>query len=172
LFDTTQDSIAIPVDSIISEPIKTEIQKDKEIEKRNTPEKVGDVQTTKTDEPVKEEKELQTFSEPKAVTLEQAFKLFENGVDFVDARDEGDFLAGHITKSINIPFDDFDNHKQKLDQLSKDKPMVIYCAGTDCDLSILLGNLLFEMGYKKIYVFFGGWNDWLDAKYPVDYPQE
>ena len=170
MFDTAQDSVAIPEDSIVSESIETEFQK--EIEEQNSPEKVDNEQTAKTDEPVKEEKELQTFSEPKAVTLEQAFKLFENGVAFVDARDEGDFLAGHITNSINIPFDDFDNHKQKLDQLSKDKPIVIYCAGTDCDLSILLGNLLFDMGYKKIYVFFGGWYDWLDAKYPVDYSQE
>lgn len=172
LFDTSEDAVVIPEDSIVSEPAGTEIQKEKEIEKKNTPEKVENLQTTKTDEPNKEEKELQAFSEPKAVTLEQAYKLFNNGVTFIDARDEGDFLAGHISNSINIPFDDFDNHKQKLDQLSKDKPMVIYCGGTDCDLSHLLANLLFEKGYKQVYVFFGGWYDWLDAKYPVVYPEE
>ena len=56
--------------------------------------------------------------------------------------------------------------------LSKEKPMVIYCGGTDCDLSILLGNLLFEQGYKQVYVFFGGWFDWLSANYPVENPTE
>ena len=116
--------------------------------------------------------EVITFTEPKAITLEQAYKLFNNGVQFVDARDESDYLAGHITNSINIPFDDFDNHQKKLEQLSKEKPLVIYCAGTDCDLSILLGNLLFEQGYKQVYVFFSGWLEWLNADYPVKYPDD
>jgi rhodanese-related sulfurtransferase len=114
--------------------------------------------------------EVAAFTEPKAIKLDQAYTLFNKGITFVDAREESDYLAGHITNSINIPFDDFDNYKQKLNQLSKEKPMVIYCAGTDCDLSILLGNLLFEKGYKKVYVFFGGWIDWLNANYPVEYP--
>jgi len=113
-------------------------------------------------------KEAIAFTEPKAITLEQAYSLFNKGVKFVDARDEPDYLAGHITNSINIPFDDFDNHKQKLDQLSKENPIVIYCAGTDCDLSHLLANLLFGQGYNQVYVFFGGWLEWLNANYPVE----
>jgi len=113
-------------------------------------------------------KEAIAFAEPKAITLEQAYTLYNRDVKFVDARDEADYLAGHITNSINIPFDDFDNHKQKLEQLSKEKPLVIYCAGTDCDLSHLLANLLFEQGYKQVYVFFGGWNEWLTADYPIE----
>jgi len=119
-----------------------------------------------------EVKEAIAFTEPKAITLEQAYSLFNKGVKFVDARDEPDYLAGHITNSINIPFDDFDNHKHKLEMLSKEKPMVIYCGGTDCDLSILLGNLLFEQGYKQVYVFFDGWLEWLNANYPVENPTE
>jgi rhodanese-related sulfurtransferase len=117
---------------------------------------------------IKEEiKEAIVFTEPKAITLEQAYTLFKKGITFVDSRDETDYILGHISNSMNIPFDDFDNHKQKLEQLSREKPMVIYCAGTDCDLSHLLANLLFEQGYKQVYVFFGGWNEWLNANYPI-----
>ena len=112
------------------------------------------------------EKSLE-FSAPKAISLEQAYSLFNKGVVFIDARDESDFLAGHILNSINIPFDDFDNHKQKLFSISKKKPVVIYCAGTECDLSHLLANMLFEKGYKQVYVFFGGWGEWNEADYPV-----
>lgn len=123
-------------------------------------------------EPIKtEDKKTGTvvaFTEPKAVTLDQAYKLFNSGVLFIDARDEADYVLGHISNSINIPFDDFDNHKQKLEKLSKEKPMVVYCAGTDCDLSHLLANLLFEKGYKQVYVFFGGWNEWIEANYSID----
>ena len=112
--------------------------------------------------------EVVAFEEPRAIKLEQAYSLYNKGILFIDARDEGDFDAGHIKNSVNIPFDDFDNHKQKLDKISKDKPMVIYCAGTECDLSHLLANLLFDKGYKQVYVFFGGWVEWQDAKYPTE----
>lgn len=120
----------------------------------------------------KEISEPITFSEPQAITLSQAYTLFKRNVLFIDARDEADYLAGHIAKSVNIPFDDFDNHKSKLESISKEKPVVIYCAGTECDLSILLGNLLFSQGYKQVYVFFGGWGDWVNANYPIEYPSE
>ena len=121
----------------------------------------------------KKKVELAAFTEPKAIKLDQAYILYNKGITFIDARDTSDFIAGHIKNSINIPFDDFDNYKQRLDQLSKENPLVVYCAGTECDLSILLGNLLFnEMGYKKVYVFFGGWLDWTKAKYPVEKSSE
>jgi rhodanese-related sulfurtransferase len=101
--------------------------------------------------------------------LDQAYVLYNKGITFIDARDTSDFFAGHIKNSVNIPFDDFDNYKERLDQLPKENPLVVYCAGTECDLSILLGKLLFEeMGYKKVYVFFGGWVDWSKAEYPIE----
>jgi rhodanese-related sulfurtransferase len=140
-----------------------EDKKNKEVVKEET--------KTNLSEPKKiseEIKEALAFTEPKAITLEQAYTLFNKDITFVDSRDEADYIFGHITNSINIPFDDFDNHKQKLEKLSKDKPLVIYCAGTDCDLSHLLANLLFKQGYKQVYVFFGGWNEWLNASYPIE----
>jgi rhodanese-related sulfurtransferase len=164
--NSTDDSSSI----IIPEKDKAKNISEKQ-SKENNPEEIKSDQ--KEPQKIAEEIEkVQAFTEPKAITLEQAYKLFNNGVQFVDARDESDYLAGHITNSINIPFDDFDNHKQKLEQLSKEKPLVIYCAGTDCDLSILLGNLLFEKGYKQVYVFFGGWNEWLNVKYPTEQSSE
>lgn len=176
------DSLFLKLDKItpvsIDDSSSLEISKvDKEKSLENTKPKAVLKEKTEpiTSEPkkiIEEVKEAIAFTEPQAITLDQAYTLFNKDVKFVDARDEADYLAGHITNSINIPFDDFDNHKQKLEMLSKEKPMVIYCGGTDCDLSILLGNLLFEQGYKQVYVFFGGWFDWLSANYPVKNPTE
>jgi len=118
------------------------------------------------------ENEVVAFAEPQAIKLSQAYSLFKKDVLFIDARDESDYLVGHITGSLNIPFEDFDNHKQKLEQIPKEKPIVIYCAGTECDLSPLLANLLFEQGYKQVYVFFGGWVEWQEANYPMEHPSE
>ena len=176
------DSLFLDMDKITPESIddslslkSSEVEKEKGLENTNPKDVVEEQTEPITSEPKKvidEIKEAIAFTEPKAITLDQAYTLFNRDVKFVDARDEADYLAGHITNSLNIPFDDFDNHKQKLEMLSKEKPMVIYCGGTDCDLSILLGNLLFEQGYKQVYVFFGGWFDWLSANYPVEYPTE
>ena len=55
-----------------------------------------------------------------------------------------------------------------LKKIDKKQQIVTYCAGSECDLSIVLGNVMFDRGYKKLYVFFGGWNDWLKAKYPIE----
>jgi rhodanese-related sulfurtransferase len=157
-------SLAISENSIES------IQKDRqdsEVLKEDSKESTSDLKKKSEDKD-----EVIAFAEPKAINIDQAYTLYNKDIIFIDARDEADFLVGHITNSINIPFDNFDNHKQKLELLSKEKPMVIYCAGTDCDLSILLGNLLFEQGYKQVYIFFGGWNEWLNAKYPVENSSE
>lgn len=118
----------------------------------------------------KEENKVTIFSKPQAIKLEQAFALYKKNVLFIDARDESDYLAGHITGAINIPFEDLDNYKQELEQIPKDKPIVVYCAGSECDLSVLLGDILFEKGYKQVYVFFGGWVEWQEAKYPIAHP--
>ena len=172
-FDLNQETPIGDTESLSmmdSETDGEKIQKDikpKEVVKEetkpefSTPEKISE----QVKEPI-------VFTEPKAVTLEQAYNLFNRQVVFVDARDEADYINGHIKNSINIPFDDFDNHQQKLEQISKEKPVVVYCGGTDCDLSHLLANLLFDKGYKQVYVFFGGWNDWLEAKYPTENASE
>jgi len=174
------DSISVPEESTTKVIDSNEVHQQKETtnnevvvekQKKSIP-LPPPSESNKTEEKKLIEGEVVAFSAPKAIKLEQAYSLFNKGVLFIDARDEADYLAGHISNAINIPFDDFDNHKQKLDSISKNKPVVIYCAGTECDLSILLGNLLFEQGYKQVYIFFGGWNEWLDADYPVKYSLE
>jgi rhodanese-related sulfurtransferase len=115
-----------------------------------------------------EELEEEIFNEPKAINLEQAFTLFNNGAKFIDARDDFDYNEGHISKAINIPYYAFEENENKLDNINKDETIITYCSGTDCDLSVLLGNKLVEMGYKKVFVFFGGWWNWVEANYPTN----
>lgn len=166
------ETVTIEDDSITSIPEEIKVNQSDTNSKTEISSKKREDFIQPPTEPIKtEDKKTGTvvaFTEPKAVTLDQAYKLFNSGVLFIDARDEADYVLGHISNSINIPFDDFDNHKQKLEKLSIEKPMVVYCAGTDCDLSHLLANLLFEKGYKQVYVFFGGWNEWIEANYSID----
>ncbi len=108
------------------------------------------------------------FSEPKAIKIDFAYKLFLNGTKFIDARPVEEYEESHIKGAINIPFYGSENYESALKKIPKDEVIVTYCGGDDCDLSILLADELFAKGYKKIYVFFGGWNDWQKMKYPVE----
>lgn len=107
------------------------------------------------------------LGEPQIISLKEALKLHEANVTFIDARSNEDFLKGHIKNAINIPFYEFDTYKNNLTGISKDEPVVCYCEGAECDLSDMLAKKLSQMGYNKVFIFFGGWYAWSDAKYPL-----
>jgi rhodanese-related sulfurtransferase len=113
-------------------------------------------------------KQNKALDEAKAITLKQAYSLFQQDAIFIDARDYVEYEIGHIRGAITLPFEDFEKYKSVLGSISKDSPLVTYCDGADCDLSILLGDKLFEMGYKQVYIFFGGWIDWQENNYPIE----
>ncbi|MFO7525545.1 MAG: rhodanese-like domain-containing protein [Ignavibacteriaceae bacterium] len=109
-----------------------------------------------------------SFDKPIAIKLARAYELFNSGVKFIDARPVEEFAEGHIKDAVNIPFYQSEQYEDVLNNISKEEILVTYCSGEDCDLSIMLGDELFEKGYTKVYIFYGGWNDWLDADYPVE----
>ena len=108
------------------------------------------------------------FTEPKAIKIAFAYRLFNQGIKFIDARPAEEFAEGHIKGAVNIPFYGSENYENILNKISKTDYIVTYCNGDDCDLSILLGDELFKKGYKRVYVFFGGWNEWLKKGYPIE----
>jgi rhodanese-related sulfurtransferase len=167
--DSLTEETAAETDSDKSETVP-ESTKEQPVETAagTEPEKEPEVK-----EPVKEEKTDETplLSEPAAINIRQAYRFYQQKALFIDAREPADFNYAHIDGALNIPFDHFDDYKHLLNDIDKNRTIVTYCGGTDCDLSILLGNLLFEMGYKRTFIFFGGWNDWLEAEYPVVYPE-
>ena len=100
--------------------------------------------------------------------LKQAYKLYNQNVLFIDARDFVEYEIAHIKGAVSLPYNDFDKYAYRLKKIPKDKPLIVYCDGRECDLSILLGDKLFDMGYQKVYIFFGGWVDWQLANYPIE----
>ncbi len=109
------------------------------------------------------------ISKPAFIKLNQALKLYNSGrALFVDARDKWDFAEGHIDRAINIPEYSFDKNNPILKTIPKNKTLVTYCGGDDCEMSEKLAEYLFELGYKKVFVFFGGWREWQTANYPIE----
>ena len=111
-------------------------------------------------------------AEPVLVTisLDQAKDFFDNGVLFVDARDEGYYEAGHIKGAMRNGFlmELVFNIEEKQ---SKNDPLVVYCGDPGCGDSEDLAYDLKDSGFMQLYVFKGGWVEWSEASYPSEVGQ-
>lgn len=107
------------------------------------------------------------FNQPRLISLSQAYELYREKILFIDARDPEEYEDGHIAGAVNLPLFHIDQYMGNLSSVDKNQPLVTYCEGADCDMSIRLGNELFSKGYRKVFVFFGGWEEWQKANYPV-----
>lgn len=104
-------------------------------------------------------------------TLEETEAKWRAGVTFVDARAEDFYLyEGHIPGAISLPVLDFDTAFPKVkDQLpSPDEEIVCYCSGYGCEESTELAKKLAEEGYRRVYVYTGGWPEWSEAGLPFE----
>jgi rhodanese-related sulfurtransferase len=107
---------------------------------------------------------------PLPVGLLQAKELFNRKeAVFVDARDGLLFSQGHIKGAVLMPLGESD---VKLVQFMVKVPpsvtLVAYCNGYDCRDSMTLGSKLIEKGYRKVYVYAGGYPEWKDAGLPIE----
>ncbi len=119
--------------------------------------------------PVAEEPSEEAGEGPRAVDLAQAMELFEGGQTiFVDARGRDEFVAGHIPAAFSLPYEEMEAYLDVLNYLSDDGLVVTYCDGSDCRKSLDLADELTAMGFGRVRVFFGGWEEWVDAGFPVE----
>ena len=108
--------------------------------------------------------------DPPMLTLEKAVQLQgQPNVVFIDARAPEEYQAGHIPGAVNLPFDYFDTYYPIVEQkVAKDKHVVTYCSGAECELSLFLAREMRRLGYTDISIFYGGWGMWTDNGKPVE----
>jgi rhodanese-related sulfurtransferase len=111
--------------------------------------------------------QVQDYPKPVDIRIDFAKALFDKKYRFIDARDIPDFQAGHIQGAMNIPYHDLEKYRETLEGLPKDQVYVTYCSSS-CDVSIDMAYAMAKMGFKKVYIFHGGWDEWKDAGYPVN----
>lgn len=110
-------------------------------------------------------RETTILSVPEYINLESAKEMYDRGIIFIDARDEEEFAEGHIKGAILAP------STPELVQLFPDRssPIVTYCSGGDCDVSMELAEqLMFDWEYERIFVYLGGWPEWESAGFPIE----
>jgi len=95
------------------------------------------------------------------ITVDEARLLFDSGrALFVDARHSYDYDLGHIKGAINIPLQSFDPKSTLISSLPKDRFLVTYCDGQECNSSVALAEKLVDTGFPDIKIFLDGWNAW------------
>lgn len=82
----------------------------------------------------------------------------------VDVRSPAEFAEGHITGARNMPLQDIE---QRLKELPKDKPIVLYCrSGSRSSMAL---RMLRSAGYENIYNA-GGVSELAKQGLPVNHP--
>jgi len=103
------------------------------------------------------------------ISLEDATYLHKKGsAIFIDARHEYDFQQGHIPGAINLPLSEFDTDTLLIRSLPRNKTVVTYCDGQECNSSVALAQKLLAAGFTQVNIFFGGWNEWKSAHAEIE----
>jgi rhodanese-related sulfurtransferase len=106
---------------------------------------------------------------PLQIQLSRVKEFFDaHEATFVDAREAAEYTQGHIPGAVNLPYDEVVTDPARLEEFDPHgKPIIVYCGGGTCELSMNLGFALVDAGKKKVLVFMGGWPEWSAAGYPV-----
>jgi rhodanese-related sulfurtransferase len=103
------------------------------------------------------------------ITREELWQRIESGDEFVlvDALAPMSFAHSHLPGAINLPPEWVDERgPRRIPDFETE--VVVYCATSTCDSSVIVGNRLVELGYRNVSHYAGGKRDWIEAGLPVE----
>ncbi|MCX7879813.1 MAG: rhodanese-like domain-containing protein [Ignavibacteria bacterium] len=103
------------------------------------------------------------------IIYEQLIKYINSpNIILVDARRPEDYQQGHIANALNIfAFEsDVGAYFQNLSKVpfGDNYVIIVYCEGGACDASHKVAKDLLRLGHKNVFVYAGGWEDWLKKR--------
>lgn len=105
------------------------------------------------------------------ISSEDAKTLFDRGAIFFDARRTSVFEEGHIrgAKNISVWEADLDEKVNRVfeQNLDPETPIVVYCAGGNCEDSHMLSQRLWGLGLNAVFVYKDGYPDWKGKGWPT-----
>jgi rhodanese-related sulfurtransferase len=112
---------------------------------------------------------LETECGVRAVFIREAHRLFEAGdYVFVDAREDGEFRAGHIEGALSLPAEQFRALYPELQVWAAGQPLLIYGASENLLAADELARSLREEGEPKLLIFAAGFEGWRARGYPTE----
>ena len=87
----------------------------------------------------------------------------------IDSRVAGDRKMGYIENSVSLP--DAKTNCKSLAKIipTKTTPVLFYCNGVKCGRSVVATRIALRCGYKNIYWFRGGFEEWRIKQFPYVY---
>jgi len=70
-----------------------------------------------------------------------------------------------IKGSINVPADQLEEYAKGID---RETPIVVYCASYTCPASANAWKLLHKMGFKNVWAYEGGMNEWYHVGFALE----
>jgi len=106
------------------------------------------------------------------VNAEQMIELADKypNLVIVDARKASDYEKGYIEGSYSLP--DTQTSTESLQKAIgfKQTPVVFYCNGVKCGRSLKAAKVAVDSGYKLVYWFRGGMEEWEAKGLPIVFP--
>jgi len=84
----------------------------------------------------------------------------------IDARPNPKYLASTIPSSLNIPDTQIDKYIGQLDKVAKDKEIIVFCGGWDCEKSPIVAGHLKSKGFTNVKLYQAGEPEWIAKNYP------
>ena len=103
------------------------------------------------------------------ITAETLKKMLDDQAKFVliDARRDKDYNEEHIVSAVNLSATDVSS--KTLEEIAPENTtkLVFYCQNTKCQASHIAASKALGAGYKYLYEFSGGIEDWKAHNYPT-----
>ena len=108
------------------------------------------------------------------IDLASAKKLYdERQAIFLDARSEEEYRASSIQGASGVSLLSVVQQKVKIEEILPDKErnIVTFCSGGDCDVGVEMAKELIDHGYLNVFVLGEGYPGWEEVGYPVSKPE-
>lgn len=103
------------------------------------------------------------------VGAEETIALIQNEPNLViiDSRRNDEHLKGHIAGSVSLLDAEMTADKLAGHAPDKNTPLLFYCNGERCLRSSNAASQAVAWGYRRVYWFRGGWQEWIEKELPV-----
>lgn len=109
---------------------------------------------------------------PSEITMDELARAVRSGAPpvLVEALGAAYYADAHLPEAINIPADQVDRLAPVLIP-DLDADVVVYCSGS-CTNSDIAAQRLTALGYRRVRVYAGGKEEWIEHGLPVERSDE
>ena len=110
--------------------------------------------------------DAEVYSEIMLISVDESYEFFyDEDYIFLDVRSLEEYKQVHIEGAVLIPVSELED---RLDEIPKDKHIIVYCDGVGCSRSGKAAVILVDNGFEEVYDMTGeGIIEWQSKGYPV-----